>query len=210
MADEVQPLEMPEPPKRKGWPKGKARTLRAAPRQPARSADIQSGKNGKIEARGRDGEWLSRKRPANQDQFHIPREIIPQGWDYQWNLVEVLGQQQVAAQLAMAENGWRPVPAGRHKGMFMPKDYPENGPIIRDGLRLEERPMALTEEAKAEESGKASRLMKDQQEQLGLVQKMPSGFSRDNPNLRRMERQGTSRTYAPAPDLPRPQLPVEE
>ncbi len=215
MADEipVTPIEAPAEPKRRGWPKGVKRgqrPVRAVPLQANRSADIQHTKSGKVMVRGRDGEWLSRKRPANQDQFHIPPNIIPKNFDYQWNVIEVIGQQQVATQIAMAENGWRPVPAGRHKGMFMPADYPENGHIVRDGLRLEERPMALTEEARDEEAGKASRLMKDQQEQLGLVQKLPSGFSRDNQNLRRMERKGTSREWRPAPDISRPALPVEE
>lgn len=175
-----------------------------------RRAAVQEHPRGdKARALGRDGEMLTRKRPTSTDLFHIPPEIIPPDWDYQWNVIDVLGQQQTAAQLAMAENGWRPVPAGRHKGMFMPADYSENGAIIRDGLRLEERPMALTLEARAEERMKADRLMRDQQEQLGLTQKMPDGFSRDNSNLRRMEKSGTSRTYAPAGDIARPQLPID-
>lgn len=169
----------------------------------------ESPRGDKATAIGRDGEELTRKRPITTDMFHIPPEIIPDGWDYQWNLVTVLGQPQTAAMLAMAENGWRPVPAGRHVGMFMPANYSEKGDILRDGLRLEERPMALTLEARAEERMKANRLVSDQQEQLGLSQRMPDGFSRDNPNLKRMERSGTSRTFAPAGDVPRPQLPID-
>jgi hypothetical protein len=213
MADEITPDSPPAPaPKNKGGrPRKVVAGLRAPVQQQTRDADIvHHNKDGKVRAAGRDGEWLSRKRPANQDQFYIPPNLIPPGWDYQWNTVTVHGMEQVAIQLAMAENGWRPVPAGRHEGMFMPKGYPKDGAIIRDGLRLEERPMVLTQEAKAEEASKAGRQMKEQQEQLGLVQKLPSGFSRDNPNLKRMERQGTSREWAPAPDIARPQLPIEE
>ncbi len=202
-------IETP-PNKAKGWPKGKPRGPRERLREvPQNDPNVSYTPEGKAMVRGRDGEWLTRKRPVSTDLFHIPNEIVPPGFSYQWNVMDVLGQQQTAAQLAMAENGWRPVPAGRHKGMFMPADYSENGPILRDGLRLEERPIELTREAQAEERMKADRLMRDQQEQLGLSQKMPDGFSRDNSNLRRMEKSGTSRTYAPAGDIARPQLPID-
>jgi len=204
-------------PSRKGWPKGKPRgprqpkieTADALQMAPAQESPRQIVRPGAAEAMGRDGEILTRKRPISTDIFHIPPEIVPKNWDYQWNVIEVLGQAQTAMTLAMAENGWRPVPAGRHKGMFMPASYPENGDIVRDGQRLEERPLILTLEARKEERMKADRQMRDQQEQLGLTQKMPDGFSRENPNLHRMERQGTSRTYAPASDIPRPQLPID-
>ena len=203
------------PASRKGWPKGKPRGPRKAVAEdavqaaPIREPTRQVVRDGAAQAVGRDGEVLTRKRPNHTDIFHIPPNIIPQSWDYQWNVIEVLGQQQTAATLAMAENGWRPVPAGRHKGMFMPANYPENGEIIRDGMRLEERPMDLTLEARAEERQKANALVRDQQEQLKLSKTLPNGFSRDNPNLARMERQGTSRTIAPAGDIPRPRLEID-
>lgn len=193
------------------WPKGKPRGPRK-PVDPLREPVVEPGighNSGRVVVRGRDGEELTRKRRDSSDIFHIPPEIVPENWGYQWNTVTVYEQPQTAQILAMRENGWRPVPAGRHKGMFMPADTPDDAEILRDGMRLEERPMALINEAKAEELAKANVLMSDQKEQLGLVQRMPEGFSRDNPNLRRMERQGTSRTYAPAPDAPRARLPIE-
>lgn len=197
-------------PKAKGWPKGKPRGVRKPVRDeaPVRQAR-QEPRSGRAEAVGRDGEMLTRRRPADVDEFYVPAGIIPYGWEYQWNVETVTGEPQTSEIIAMQENGWRPVPAGRHRDMFMPKGYPENGLILRKGLRLDERPKVLSDEARNEELAKAGRLVKDQQEQLGLTQKMPSGFSRDNPNLRRMERSGTSRTYAPAGDIPRPQLPID-
>ncbi len=189
--------------------KRRGRPPKTAVRQPVRDDGPRIAETGRAQARGRDGEWLTRKRPVHTDLFHIPPEIIPDGWSYQWNVVDVMGQPQQAAQLAMAENGWRPVPAGRHRGMFMPSDYPDNGPIIRDGMRLEERPIELTEEARYEEEMKARNLIRDSNQQLGLASKLPTGFSRDNPNLRRVERQQTNRSYAPAPDIPRPSLPID-
>lgn len=189
---------------------GRQRAVQSAPRALKGDDPVHEPiRDGKAQALGRDGEVLTRKRTTNSDQFHIPPEIIPTGWDYQWQAIEVTGQPQTAAMIAMAENGWRPVPASRHPGRFMPADYPPNGPIVRDGLRLEERPMILTIEARREEALKAGQLVKDQVEQLGLSTKMPDGFSRDNGRLRQMERAGTSRTYAPEPSIPRPQLPID-
>lgn len=201
-------------PKAKGWPKGKPRGPRVALREPTREAnseplrDVEYTPDGKIVVFSSSGEGLTRKRTISSDQFHIPAHLIPHGMSYQWNTVEVMGQPQVQHQIGMRENGWRSVPLSRHADMFGYPGYKGNE-IIRDGLRLEERPIQLTQEAEREEAAKANRLVRDQLEQHGLTQKMPEGFSRENPNLRRMERQGTSRTYAPAPDAPRPQLPID-
>lgn len=206
------------------WPKGKPRpprvpvnaaseaaTQSAAPKpKPVNQQPIREKiREGAVQARGRDGEVLTRRRTQSGDALHIPNEIIPEGWDYQWNNYTVFNEPATASRIAMAENGWRPVPAGRHPGMFMPKDYAQDGPIIRDGMILEERPMELSNEARAEELAKARNLVKDQQEQLGLSQKMPDGFSRDNSKLRALERAGTSRVFAPEPGMPRPALPID-
>src|SRR5947208_2011806 len=95
-------------------------------REPDRSASVVTG---------RDGEVLARKRKAIGDMYHIPPELIPSGWDYQWNTYTVVNEQATDAQLVMHENGWRPVMASRHPGRFMPAGY--EGAIIRGGLRLE-------------------------------------------------------------------------
>lgn len=197
-----------------GWPAGKPRGPRK-PKDPLRAPVIEEGRDpatGRVVVQGRNGEMLTRKRTSSSDIFHIPPNIIPEGTDYQWNCFEVLGRPETANVLVMRENGWRPVPAGRHVGMFMPEGYPADGEITREGQRLEERPMALTLEAKAEERAKATGLMSDSKEQLGLVQKLPPSFasSQDNPTLRRMEKAGTSRSVGPAPDIARPRLTITE
>lgn len=145
-------------------PVRRARTRHTATRQPARSS-------GRVEAEGRGGEMLTRKRPGggSSDPFHIPPEIVPRGWTYQWNTVSVLGNGDVvlSQSLQMQENGWRPVPAERHAGRYMPEGH--KGAIIRDGLRLEERPAALTEEARQEDIDNARRLISDRNESLKLT-----------------------------------------
>ena len=168
MADETQPIDVPEPAKRKGWPKGKPRGLRTAPQQQARDPDIQHNEHGKVSVRGRDGEWLSRKRPANQDEFFIPPHMIPAGFEYQWNVVTVHGMEMISEQIAMAENGWRPVPADRpdFAGRFMPVGA--TGAIVRGGQRLEERPKALCDQARAEDQRNARQQMSDRNESLKL------------------------------------------
>jgi len=165
----------------------------------------EAHRTGKAVAVGRDGEVLTRKRTVSSDIFHIPEQLVPDGWTYQWNVLEVFNQPQTAQRLAMQENGWRPVPSSRHPGMFMPVGY--EGPIIRDGLQLEERPAIMTEEAKQEELRKAKKQVLDQQEQLRLSAKLPSGYS-DDAKYRgagAMVRQ----TYEPAPASVRPQLPID-
>lgn len=164
---------------------------------------------GRIQVVGRNGEVLTRKRTASTDPFHIPEEIIPEGYTYQWNTVTVFNEPNTAGMLTMAENGWRPVPAGRHKGMFMPADYPEGGEILRDGLRLEERPEELTWEAQDEERAKASRLVNDNLAQHRLVEKLPQGFTRNNQNLRRREQATSSKVIAPAPDIAAPRYEID-
>lgn len=134
-------------------------------REPDRSASV---------VMGRDGEVLARKRTSVGDMYHIPPELIPKGWDYQWNTYTVVNEQATDAQLIMAENGWRPVPCDRHPGRFMPAGH--KGAIIRGGLRLEERPIQLSEEAREEEYKKARTQMRDQTDSLRLTEKLPAGF----------------------------------
>jgi hypothetical protein len=134
-------------------------------REPARSAGVVQGRNGEV---------LSRKRKSIGDMYEIPREIIPKGWEYQWNTYTVVNEMATDSQLIMAENGWRPVMTSRHPGRFMPAGH--DGAIIRGGLRLEERPTALSQEARAEELDKARGQMRDQTESLKLSKKLPQGF----------------------------------
>lgn len=161
-------------------------------REPDRAASV---------VMGREGEVLSRKRKAIGDMYEIPESIKPKGWDYQWNTYTVVNEQATDAQLIMAENGWRPVPASRHPGRFMPAGY--EGAIIRGGLRLEERPIQLSKEAREEEYQKARGQMRDQTDSLRLTEKMPKGFEAGNRKYR-----GTGAdvrmSIDPALDIPRP------
>jgi hypothetical protein len=168
--------------------------IRETVREPVRA-------NGKKEVIGRDGKVLSRKRGTNIDRFYVPKEAIPEGWDYEWKAQNIMGQENTAHMMSMSENGWTPVPASRHPGLFMPQGY--EGPILRDNMILMERPIELTEEARAEDVAAANALMNHQRQQLG--QRLPSGFSGDHAGVRPR----VNRSYEPS-DVNRPQLRIED
>jgi hypothetical protein len=155
----------------------------------------------KKEVVGRDGKVLSRKRGSNVDKFHVPEHIIPEGWSYEWKSETVAGQENSSHMMGCYENGWTPVMAEAHPGLFMPNDY--KGPIRREGMILCERPMELTLEARAEEEEAARALTQAQKEQLGLA--MPEGFN----NKHRAVQPKVNQVYEPA-DISRPKLQIED
>lgn len=135
--------------------------------QPVRQA-ARSGPR-TLEVRGRNGEVLSRKRTGAGDIFDIPKDLVPDGWEYQWCAVTVVGNSEILLDqnLMMAENGWRPVPSDRYEGRFMPVGH--KGSILRGGQMLMERPKSLCDEARAEDLAAARRLISDRNESLKLT-----------------------------------------
>lgn len=157
---------------------------RAAPRpvppraEAARDVARENPRDGAIIAMSRDGQHLTRRRVASGDPLDVPRNEIPHGWDYQWNPVAVLNKginEIMQGDLQMYSNGWRPVPATRHAGRWTPVGYA--GDIVVRDLRLEERPMSLSEEAKAEDQAHARAQVRDRTDALRLTQKQLPGAS---------------------------------
>lgn len=113
------------------------------------------------------------RKGSGVDRYHIPREMIPEGMDLQWNVQSVLGRDEPQMRQAMAVQGWDPVLpdmfGGRFDGMFMPKGY--KGEINVGGLVLEYRPIELTMEARAEElqSARHARGVEERKIQSGMV-----------------------------------------
>jgi hypothetical protein len=158
--------------------------------------------------KGRDGEDLSRSVNVSGDPFEVPANLIPKGWRYQWNTVSVVGNAEVARRhaLTMYGQGWRPVPAKRHPGLFTPHGY--DGDIVVEGLRLEERPEALCQEAEDADYAKAFAQMRDRDEALmggkANLRERNQGGIEINP--RRTQRAGLKPRLSidPAFDIPAP------
>lgn len=147
--------------------------------QDDRPTQRASARGGRAVVTGRDGEQLSRKRTSSGDIFHVPSELIPKGWEYQWVAVSVVGNTEILMDqnLMMRENGWRPVPAERYPGRFMPEGH--KGAIVRGGQMLMERPKTLSDEARAEDLAAARQLISDRNDSLKLTrtkQELGTGF----------------------------------
>jgi hypothetical protein len=179
-------------------------------RQPTRESTREMPRDtlrpGAVVVRGRDGEILTRRRTSVSDPYEV-QHLAPAGWQYQWNTFVVLGQLQHNLVQGMAENGWRPVPIERHPGVFGPLGA--KGDIVRDESRLEERPMELDAEARAEDIQRAKDQVRNQNEALKLqvAQKVPeaAGFTAANPRASR----GASMSIDDGHDIPVPKMPRE-
>ncbi len=156
------------PPLRRNNPRPPPRAQhREMAREPSRSASSV--------VVGRNGEELRRMRPdAGGDIFE--RVKPPPGWDFQWNAITAVNKELTEIHQGMAvdmyENGWRPVPASRFPGVYTPPGY--EGAIIVKGMRLEERPKSLSDEARREDEMRAKAQLRDQTDSLRLTQsKLP-------------------------------------
>ena len=158
-------------------------------REAARAPDRERIPQGRTVVTGRDGEKVWRRRNNMDDQFHIPDELKEPGWDYQWNRISVLGQEDSSTIINDRENGWRPVMADRpgFSGRFMPPGH--KGPIEREGLQLCERPMALTMEARAEDHANAVQQKNTNRRDFGLKE-VPEGFDPNHHRIAAMGRGG--------------------
>lgn len=87
------------------------------------------------------------------DRFYFDPKIIPDGWSYEWKTYEVFGKQDPQYQVELSVQGWEAVPTKRHP-QLMPDGW-KGETIDRQGMRLMERPLVLTVNAKARELRKA-------------------------------------------------------
>jgi hypothetical protein len=110
------------------------------------------------------------------DKFYIDPKIIPDGWSYEWKTYTVLGKENPSYQVSMARRGFEAVPCSRHPEL-MPLGY-RGETIEREGMILMERPLEITQEAKARDLRIARAQVQGKEAQLGGA---PAGtFERDN------------------------------
>lgn len=175
---------------------------RPVPREQPREM-VREPTRGNAAVLGRNGEELTRMRPEAGGDIY-DKVKAPAGWSYQWNTITVTGKEMDEIELQMFANGWRPVPASRHPGVYTPTGY--EGAIIVRGLRLEERPETLTLEAMYEDQTRARQQTRDQTDALRLTQaKLPGANvgARGNKVAIQVDASLTR-------DIPRPQHMIDE
>jgi len=176
-------------PKRRGRPP----TRNVTTAKPTQARALPRG-----QARGRDGEVITRHITTEGDQFHIPDELKEPGWSYQWLSESILNNKDVVRRHnhQMHQAGWRPVHAtGKWNGVFGPID--DTGHIIVSDMGLYERPESLTEEAQIDEKRKAIGLIRDRDQALqGAVKQMlPEGFAANKQAMNYKGRQTSRQMY---------------
>lgn len=140
-------------PRKRGRPKGSKNKKVLSPdfREPMREAL-------------RDDESFVYRPDDDNDRLAVPKELIPDGMDYLWVTASIYGQPQPQRLARFQKQGWVPVHASRHDGLFMPKGW--DGPIEVDGLMLHERPKKISDLAKAYERRKAVGQIRAKEAQL--------------------------------------------
>ena len=109
-------------------------------------------------------ERLVIRTPANR--FGDVGELVPpDGMDYGWKVKYVRGQEARERILEWKQNGWTPVPAGRHSHFTMaPADSTEE--IERGGQILCERPMVVSNRAREMDRNAANEQVQMQLQRL--------------------------------------------
>lgn len=97
-----------------------------------------------------------------RDRFYAPPP--PDGFDYQWKMRSVMGEEQNSYIVELSRQGWEAVPLSRHPEL-MPHGWSGNT-IEVDGLVLMERPKVLTDEARAIEARNAREAVMTKEAQL--------------------------------------------
>lgn len=134
----------------------------------ARSAPTSQTRSGtRKQYTGRNGEVLTRNATLGLDQFEIPVALKETGWDYQWLTERVYNDTDITRRHTntMYQAGWRPVMAnGRWNGVFAAPSY--TGHVTLGDSALYERPMEMTNEARAEDASRARQQMTDRDQSL--------------------------------------------
>lgn len=110
-----------------------------------------------------------RKAVAHEDIFYIPVDEIPEGSSYEWKRWSNVGLEDPFYIAQLREQGWEPVDPKKHPN-WVPPGYSQPH-IIKGGQILMERPIELTEEARAENRQLARRQMREAEQRLGMTPK---------------------------------------
>ena len=102
------------------------------------------------------------------NRFGFEGELTPpDGMDYGWKVMSVLGKPATEDMTNWRLNGWTPVPAGRHPE-FTGTSPDSQEEIVRGGLCLCERPVEITEQSRQMDRQAAVDQVNTQLERLQL------------------------------------------
>ena len=110
-----------------------------------------------------------RRSTINDDPFFIPLDEIPEGSSYEWKRYSNVGEENPFYLAQMRSQGWEPVDPKRHPN-WVPPGYTQPN-IIKGGMLLMERPLSLTQEAKAEQRQLAKQQIREAEQRLGMTPK---------------------------------------
>lgn len=140
--------------------------LSQQPRAPIHGSRVRGYRESQHQAdHGTPRRTRRRKATAVEDVFYIPVEEIPEGSSYEWKRYTVKGEHDPYYLAQLREQGWEPVSPKRHP-TWVPPGYSENN-IIKGGMILMERPIELTEEARAEQRALAKTQVREAEARLG-------------------------------------------
>lgn len=171
-------------------------TPRAAPEEPAERAPTRpplrdDDPRARAAARAAELRAHGAGDDAGTDEFYIPPDMVPEGWDYQWKTHSILNQEQGTYLMQLAREGWSPVPSSRHPEMM--HKGAGNDPIMRKGMILMECPLEIVEERRRQQQKLARDQVRFKEAQLAGT---PDGtMTRDHARVRPSIKKG----YEPMP-----------
>lgn len=114
------------------------------------------------------------------DEFYIDPSVIPDGWTYEWKRFSTINKEDHQYLNAQKRAGWTGVPTSRHPDM-MPEGEGD-GPIMRKGMILMERPTEIVNERKAIMERRARAQVQQKEAQ---IRGTPDGNFERNASLRK-------------------------
>jgi len=150
---------------------------------PARAEARTAVREGPVAARSgeyrtRSGRMVRRDPAPTANPYDFPNELKEEGWDYQWIRAGTYGSTDgdMSEMAVMHRAGWEEVHPDALNGYFRDQ-VPAGQNHIRVGdLILVERPVELTQEARAEHDRKTHALMSAQMHKRHDESPLPSGY----------------------------------
>ena len=155
------------------WPKGKPRkpVVQEQPPEPTLAQPVPKSvappKRPMMKAKPNWDEFNASEIDS-PDRLHIPSELFPDGYDFQWVTVSVLGMEVPEHTAKFERRGWTMVHGQDFGGIFDGKFLPRgsDGPVLVDGLALMARPLEMSIKAKKAELAAAREAVMIKQQQL--------------------------------------------